>query len=71
MRLAFQVPIPNMDDFIGEADFFFALAPWQMDPELRQAFVTRFDERTLLGALAWASFAAARRIGSRLGRRPG
>jgi hypothetical protein len=27
MKLAFQVPIPNMDDFIGDADFFFALAP--------------------------------------------
>jgi AhpD family alkylhydroperoxidase len=48
-----------------------ALAPWQMDAELRRAFVERFDERTLLGALAWASFAAARRIGARLGRRSG
>lgn len=33
MKLAYQVPIPNLDDFIGEQDFFFALAPLVLESE--------------------------------------
>ena len=50
---------------IGRLILLTALAPYQVDEEAVDAFTTRIsgDER-LIGALAWASFTAARRIGT-------
>jgi hypothetical protein len=33
VKISLQVPIPNMDDFIGQQDFFFALAPLVLENE--------------------------------------
>src|SRR6266852_4621836 len=42
MKLSFQVPFPNLDDFIGEQDFFYALAHLVlMDDKYRDFFVGR------------------------------
>lgn len=42
-----------------------ALAPWQMDATLRDAYrATRPGDAGLVGALAWSAFTAARRIGT-------
>lgn len=42
-----------------------ALAPYQADDSIVHTFVTQISEdKKLLAALAWASFTAARRIGT-------
>ncbi len=50
---------------IGRLVLLTALAPYQVDEEVVNTFSTHItgDER-LMGALAWGSFTAARRIGA-------
>jgi len=50
---------------IGRLVLLTALAPYQVDDSVVHAFVTHINEdKKLLGALAWGSFTAARRIGT-------
>ncbi len=50
---------------IGRLVLLTALAPYQVDESVVRDFVTRFPEdEKLLGALAWSSLTAARRIGT-------
>jgi AhpD family alkylhydroperoxidase len=50
---------------IGKLVLLTALAPYQVDKEVVNAFATHnIGENRLLGALAWGSFTAARRIGT-------
>lgn len=50
---------------VGRLVLLTALAPYRVDERVVRAFVTRFPEDDkLLGALAWGSFTAARRIGT-------
>ena len=50
---------------IGRLVLLTALAPYQVDDSIVHAFVTHINEdKKLLGALAWGSFTAARRIGT-------
>ena len=50
---------------VGRLVLLTALAPYQVDDSVVHAFVTHInEEKKLLGALAWGSFTAARRIGT-------
>ena len=50
---------------IGRLVLLTALAPYRVDDSIVHAFVTHINEdKKLLGALAWGSFTAARRIGT-------
>jgi len=50
---------------IGRLVLLTALAPYQVDDSIVHAFVTHINkDKKLLGALAWGSFTAARRIGT-------
>lgn len=50
---------------VGRLVLLTALAPYKVDERIVRAFVTRFPEDDkLLGALAWGSLTAARRIGT-------
>jgi hypothetical protein len=50
---------------VGRLVLLTALAPYQVDERVVRSFVTRFPEDDkLLGALAWGSLTAARRIGT-------
>ena len=55
----------EMSRVAGRLALLTAFAPYQIDDRVVLAFRTHFPEdEKLLGALAWASFTAARKIGS-------